>query len=91
MGFFVYSLPHIVGLFFVYLIMSSNLKEWMLYIDIILLSAWVGYGGKTLYNGGTLGIGYIFIGLLTIVGIVTFFYVKRDESFLSIMSLDEEE
>jgi len=29
--------------------MSSNLKEWMLYIDIILLSAWVGYGGKTLY------------------------------------------
>ena len=71
--------------------MSSNLKEWMLYIDIILLSGWVGYGGKTLYNGGTLGIGYIFIGLFTIVGIVTFFYVKRDESFLSIMSLDEEE
>ena len=70
--------------------MSSDLKEWMLYIDIILLSAWVGYGGKTLYNGGKVGIGYIFIGLLTIVGIVAFFYVKRDESFLSIMSLDEE-
>ena len=71
--------------------MSSNLKEWMLYIDIILLSAWVGYGCKTLYNGGKVGIGYIFIGLFTIVGLVAFFYVKRDESFLSIMSLDEEE
>ena len=84
-------LEHIIPLFFVDLIMSNNLKEWMLYTDIILLSAWVGYGGRTLYNGGTLGIGYIFIGLLTIVGIVTFFYLKKDESFLSIMSLDEEE
>ena len=82
---------HIIPLFFVDSIMSNNLKEWMLYTDIILLSAWVGYGGRTLYNGGTLGIGYIFIGLLTIVGIVTFFYLKKDESFLSIMSLDEEE
>ena len=63
----------------------------MLYIDIILLSAWVGYGGRTLYNGGTLGIGYILIGLLTIVGIAGFFYLKKDQSFLSIMSLDEEE
>jgi len=82
---------HIVPQFFVDLIMSNNPKEWMLYIDIILLSAWVGYGGRTIYNGGTLDIGYIFIGLITIVGIVTFFYLKRDESFLSIMSLDEEE
>ena len=71
--------------------MSNNLKEWMLYIDIILLSAWVGYGGRTLYNGGTLGIGYILIGLLTIVGIAGFFYLKKNQSFLSIMSLDEEE
>ena len=71
--------------------MSNNLKEWMLYIDIILLSAWVGYGGRTLYNGGTLGIGYILIGLLTIVWIAGFFYLKKDKSFLSIMSLDEEE
>ena len=71
--------------------MSNNLKEWMLYIDIILLSAWVGYGGRTLHNGGTLGIGYILIGLLTIVGIAGFFYLKKDQSFLSIMSLDEEE
>ena len=71
--------------------MSNNLKEWMLYIDIILLSAWIGYGGRTLYNGGTLGIGYILIGLLTIVGIAGFFYLKKDQSFLSIMSLDEEE
>ena len=39
--------------------MSDNLKEWMLYKDIILLSAWFGYGGKTLYNGGTLSIGYL--------------------------------
>ena len=53
--------------------MSNNLKEWMLYKDIILLSAWVGYGVRTLYNGGTSGIGYIFIGLLTIVEIATFF------------------
>ena len=71
--------------------MIDNLKEWMLYIDIILLSAWVGYGGRTIYNGGTLGIGYIFIGLLTIVGIAAFFYLKKDKSFLSIISLDEEE
>ena len=82
---------HIIPLLFVDLIMSNNLKEWMLYTDIILLSAWVGYGGRTLYNGGTLGIGYIFIGLLTIVGIVTFLYLKKDESFLNIMSFEEEE
>ena len=30
--------------------MSDNLKEWMLYADIILLSAWFGYGGKTIYR-----------------------------------------
>ena len=71
--------------------MNDNLKEWMLYIDIILLSAWVGYGLRTIYNGGTLGISYIFIGLLTIVGIAAFFYLKKDKSFLSIISLDEEE
>ena len=71
--------------------MNDNLKEWMLYVDIILLSAWVGYGGRTIYNGGTLGIGYIFIGLLTIVGIAAFFYLKKDKSFLNIISLDEEE
>ena len=71
--------------------MSNNLKEWILYINIILLSAWVGYGGRTLYNGGTLGIGYILIGLLTIVGIAGFFYIKKDQSLLSIMSLDEDE
>ena len=57
--------------------MSNNLKEWILYINIILLSAWVGYGGRTLYNGGTLGIGYILIGLLTIVGIAGFFIKKK--------------
>ena len=71
--------------------MSDNLKEWMLYADIILLSAWFGYGGKTIYNGGTLSIGYIAIGLLIFAGIITFFYIKKDESLLSIMSLDEEE
>ena len=71
--------------------MNDNLKEWMLYIDIILLSAWAGYGGRTIYDGGTLGIGYIFIGLLTIVGIAAFFYLKKDKSFLNIISLDEEE
>ncbi len=63
----------------------------MLYVDIILLSAWFGYGGKTIYNGGRLGIGYMAIGILIIIGIITFFYVNKDKSFLSIMSLDEEE
>lgn len=71
--------------------MSDNLKEWMLYADIILLSAWFGYGAKTIYNGGTLGVGYIAIGILIIVGIISFFYINKDKSFLSIMSFDEEE
>ena len=57
--------------------MSDNLKDWMLYADIILLSAWFGYGGKTLYNGGTLGIGYIAIGLLILSGIISFFISKK--------------
>ena len=57
--------------------MSDNLKEWMLYVDIILLSTWFGYGGKTLYNGGTLGIGYLAIDLLIISGIISFFYIKK--------------
>ena len=43
--------------------MNDNLKEWMLYADIILLSAWFGYGAKTIYNGGRLGVGYIAIGM----------------------------
>ena len=51
---------------FVDLNMSDNLKEWMLYADIILLSAWFGYGGKTIYNGGTLGFGYLVFGFLII-------------------------
>ena len=71
--------------------MNENLKEWILYADIILLSAWFGYGTKTIYNGGTLGIGYIAIGMLIIVGIITFFYMNKNKSFLSIMSFDEEE
>ena len=71
--------------------MSDNLKEWMLYADIILLSAWFGYGAKTIYNGGALGVGYIAIGMLIIVGIISFFYINKDKSFLSIMSFDEEE
>ena len=71
--------------------MTNNLKEWMLYIDIILLSAWFGYGGKTIYNGGTLGFGYLVFGFLILSGIITFFYLKKDESFLKIMSFEEEE
>ncbi|OUV48998.1 MAG: hypothetical protein CBC76_05655 [Flavobacteriaceae bacterium TMED116] len=71
--------------------MSDNLKKWMLYTDIILLSAWLGYGAKTIYNGGTLSIFYLSIGILTMIGIITFFYIKKDESLLSIMSFDEEE
>ena len=71
--------------------MTNNLKEWMLYIDIILLSAWFGYGGKTIYNGGTLGFGYLAFGFLILSGIITFFYLKKDESFLKIMSFEEEE
>ena len=71
--------------------MSDNLKEWMLYADIILLSAWFGYGAKTIYKGGTLGAGYTAIGILIIVGIISFFYINKDKSFLSIMSFDEEE
>ena len=50
----------------------------MLYADIFLLSTWFGYGGKTLYNGGTLGIGYLAIGLLIISGIISFFYIKKN-------------
>ena len=30
----------------------------MSYANIVLLSTWFDYGVKTLYNGGTLGIGY---------------------------------
>ena len=37
------------------------------------------------------GIGYIAIGLLILSGIITFFYIKKEDSLLSIMSLDEEE
>ena len=71
--------------------MSNNLKEWMLYIDIILLSAWFGYGGKKIYNGGTLSFGYLALGFLILSGIITIFYLKKDESFLKIMSFEEEE
>ena len=49
----------------------------MLYADIVLLSTWFDYGGKTLYNGGTLGIGYLAIGLLIISGIISFFCIKK--------------
>ena len=49
----------------------------MLYADIVLLSTWFDYSGKTLYNGGTLGIGYLAIDLLIISGIISFFYIKK--------------
>ena len=61
--------------------MSDNLKEWMLYADIILLSAWFGYGAKTIYSGGTLGVGYIAIGILIIVGIISFFIPTKTNRF----------
>ncbi len=49
----------------------------MLYADIVLLSTWFDYGCKTLYNGVTLGIGYLAIGLLIISGIISFCYIKK--------------
>ena len=61
--------------------MTDNLKKWVLYADIILLSAWFGYGGKTIYNGGTLSIGYIAIGPLIVAGIITFFILKKMNRF----------
>ena len=55
---FFYRLTQIAVWFFVNFNISDNLKEWMLYADIVLLSTWFDYGVKTLYDGGTLGIGY---------------------------------
>ena len=34
-------------------------------------------GGKTIYNGGTLSIGYITIGILIMIGIISFFYINK--------------
>ena len=57
--------------------MKNNIKEWMIYVDIILLSAWLGYEGKTLYNGDKLGSSYLAIGLLILYGIISFFILRK--------------
>ena len=68
---------HIKEWFFVGFKIKNNIKQWMLYVNIILLSAWLGYEGKTLYNSDKLGSSYLVIGLLILYGIISFFILQK--------------
>ena len=57
--------------------MSDNLKEWILMISVISISGWFGYGAKTIYNGDSLGVGYVLTGLIIISGVLGFYLLKK--------------
>ena len=68
---------HIKEWFFVGFKIKNNIKEWLLYVDIILLSAWLGYEGKTLHNGDKLGSSHLVISLLILYAIISFFILQE--------------
>ena len=59
--------------------------------DIILLLACFSYGGKILYNGGILGIGYMNIRPLILSDIITCFHLRKDESIIEMMSFGKDD
>ena len=59
--------------------------------DIILLLACFSYGGKILYNGGILDIGYMNSRLLILSDIINFFHLRKDESIIEMMSFDKQD
>ena len=57
--------------------MSDNLKEWILMTSIISVSTFFGYGANTIYNGDSLGVGYVLTGLIIISGVLGFYLFKK--------------
>ena len=59
--------------------------------DIILLLACFSYGGKILYNGGILDIGYMNSRPIILSDIINFFHLRKDESIIEMMSFDKQD
>ena len=43
---------------------KNRLREWITILNIIAVSAFFGYGIKTVYNGEVLGLGYWFLAVI---------------------------
>ena len=59
--------------------MSVKLREWLIIVSIIVVFAFVGYGGKTIYNGESLDIDYWLTGVILICGLVPFYFSKNNK------------
>ena len=55
---------------------KNRLREWITILNIIAVSAFFGYGIKTVYNGEVLGLGYWFLAVILFCTQITFYFLK---------------
>ena len=55
---------------------KNKLREWLIIASIIVVSAFVGYGIKTVYNGESLGMDYWLTGILLLCTQIPFYFLK---------------
>ena len=66
------------------------MRKYILYIGIFIVSAFVGYGIKTVYNGDALGREYWLTAIILICSQVPFYFSESKDKSITIES-DEEE
>ena len=67
------------------------MKKYILYISIFTVSAFIGYGIKTTYNGDALGMDYWIIAIILICSQVPFYFSgSQGKSTEEIHSNEEE-
>ena len=55
---------------------KNKLREWLIIASIIVVSAFVGYWIKTVYNGESLGMDYWLTGILLLCTQIPFYFSK---------------
>ena len=66
------------------------MKKYLIYISIVTVSAFIGYGIKTVYNGDTLGEDYWITAIILFCSQVPFYFSESKDKSITIES-DEEE
>ena len=66
------------------------MKKYLLYLSIVTVSAFIGYGIKTVYNGDTLNKDFWLTGIILICSQVPFYFSESKDKSITIES-DEEE
>ena len=58
---------------------KNRLREWIIILNIIAVSAFFGYGIKTVYNGEVLGLGYWVLTVILLLTQITY-YLSKDKN-----------